>query len=340
MKTHTLIAGTALLGMAIGFIAGNMRADRGAAARNETAEVSPRTKSTKRGDGPAGSAGKGGDLASEFPKASAYQKMSAADALLMVKAKSDSWDGRDPLEMARKNYEYQLMVSKLPLSELEELIMLSKEAGLPVSRTRQVFGAYVARDLNKAMAWAATQPDADSWKGSAVGALAASDPERAQEMYQEVILKGPSSPYGSADGGFWLAGSIAKQGTVAFFQFLDSVPSGGAGNYISNSARLLPKEDLPGFMAELEKRVKDGKLDQATVSRTLQTLAFTDPELTRSIIGKMEPGLDRSKRELGFAERWSNRAIRPRPWNSRKVPWPSSPARRRNSSSASRRTCS
>ena len=301
MKTPTLIAGTAVIGIAIGFVAGNTRGERAAAPRNEVAENSPRMKSSRRAEGLAGSAGKGDGVTSGSIKGREYSKMSAAEALVMVKANGESWGGGDPLEMARRNYEFQLMLSKLPLGELEELIALSQESGVQSYRARQIFGVYAARNLEKAMAWAATQPDADSWKSSAVAALAANDPGRAMEMYQDVILNGTANSYGGAmDGGYGLAGSFAKQGTTAFLQFIDSIPSGGADNYISNSMRNLPKEDLPGFMAELEKRVKEGKFDQALMGRTLQSLASTDPELARSLIGKMEEGPERAKREMGF----------------------------------------
>jgi len=303
MKTPTLIAGTAVIGIAIGFVAGNMRGERAAVPRNDTAENSPRMKSSRRADGPAaGSASKGEGAASGLTKGREFSKMSAAEALVMVKANSETWGGGDPVEMALKNYEFQLMLSKLPLGELEKLITLSQGPGVQGFRARHIFGAYASRNLEKAMAWAATQPDPDSWKSTAVSALAANDPGRAMEMYHDVILNGTSSPYlGSMDGGYALSVSLAKQGTKEFLQFIDSIPSTGADNYISNSLRNLPKEDLPEFMTELEKRVKEGSMEQGILNRSLQSLATTDPELAWSIIGKMEEGAERAKREMGFA---------------------------------------
>lgn len=296
MKTPPiLIAGATLIGITIGFIAGSSREERGAIARDDTPAVSSRMMSNRRADERrAGSA----DVVSGIIKGRDFSTMSAADALVLVKANTDYFlGGGDPVEMARKNYEYQLMLSKLPLAELEQLITLSQDSGVKYYLARQMFGVYAARNLNKAMAWAATQPNADSWKESAVGALAAHDPERAMKLHQDIILNG-----GGMNGGYELANSFAKQGKTALLEFIDSLPSSGAGNIVSLSMRSLPKEDLPGFLAELENRVKEGKIDQWAINSAMQNLSASDPELARSLIDKMDVGPERAKRELAFAD--------------------------------------
>jgi hypothetical protein len=300
-----LIAGTALIGIGIGFVAGSAGSEKGETARGEVAEISSgRTKSSRRTEGSgggAGGSGKGEGLGFGSGKKD-YSKMSAADALVMVKANADYVWGGDPLESARKNYEYQLLLSKLPAKVLEEVMEQSKVDGVPVYRIRQIFGTYASRDLNKAMAWAESQPDAESWKGAAISAVSAKDPARAMEMYQESLMEGGSAtgPY-SYEGPYSIAGSFAKQGKAALLQFLDSMPSNGAGNYVSNALRSLPKEDLPGFIEELDLRVKAGKLDDWAMNNALQNLATTDPAAARELLGKMEDGPAKAKRELSIA---------------------------------------
>ena len=305
MKTPTLVAGTALIGIAIGFVVGNMAAGPGRQEKEEMAENSSRTKSSRwTGGGAVGSAtNKADSVASGFGNGREYGRMSANDALEIVKANADLGWGGDPLDVARKNYEYQLMLSKLPLSEMEGLMAMSKEAGVPTYRVRMIFNAYASRNLDKAMAWADAQPDADSWKSVAISATAARDPGRAMEMFQDALLGGNASTFGGnmMEGAYSLAGNAARQGKAALLQFLDSVPSSGAGNYVSNALRSLPKEDVPGFLEELDKRVKDGKIEQWTMANVLQNLASTDPALARSLIDKMEPGPERAKREISFA---------------------------------------
>lgn len=302
MKNPSWIAGTALIGIAIGFIAGSTRAERGTPSREEAA-VSRRSGSTRRADVSARNPVKGESLASGSFKGREISGMSAAEVLALVKANSEINWGGDPLEAARKNYEYQLMLSKLPLAVLEEVMELSQESGIPGYRTRQIFSAYASRDLQKAMAWASTRPDAETWRGAAISATAANDPARAMEMFQEGILDGNYGTSGGnvMEGGYSLAGAFAKQGKDALLRFLDAMPSSGAGNLISNSVRNLPKEDLPAFMEEIEKRVKEGKVEQWTMSNLLQNLALTDPKLARSWIEKMEAGPERAKREISFA---------------------------------------
>ncbi|MEO5914900.1 MAG: hypothetical protein ABIS50_11750 [Luteolibacter sp.] len=305
MKTPTLVAGTVLIGIAIGFVVGNMAAGPGRSAQEDAAENSSRTKSSRwTGGGAAGrSTNKAESVASGFGNGREYVRMSASDALAIVKANLDPRVNGGLLDAARNNYEFQLMLSKLPLSEMESLMAISKEEGVPTYRIRVIFNAYASRDLDKAMAWADAQPDADSWKSVAISAAVARDPGRAMEMYQDALLGGRISSFGgdSMDGAYSLASNAAKQGKVALLQFLDSVPSSGAGGYMSSLLRNLPKEDMPGFLEELDKRVKDGKMEQWTMTTMLQTLASNDPALARSLIDKMPSGPERASREISFA---------------------------------------
>jgi hypothetical protein len=305
MKTPTLVAGTALIGIAIGFVAGNMAAGSKRPGPEEAEEILSRTKSSRwTGGGAAGSAtGKPNSVASGFGNGREYGKMSANDALAIVRANLDPRRYGDLLDAARNNYEFQLMLSKLPLSEMESLMTISNKAGVPNHRIRVIFNTYASRDLDKAMAWADAQPDAGSWKNVAISANAARDPARAMEMYQDALLAGNISSFGGdmMDGVYSLGSNAAKQGKVALLQFLDSVPSTGAGGYVGSLLRNLPKEDMPGFLEELDKRVKDGKMEQWTMTNLLQNLASDDPALARSLIDKMPSGPERASREISFA---------------------------------------
>lgn len=305
MKTSALVAGTALIGIAIGFVVGNVAAGPGRSGKDGAAENSSRTKSSRwTGGGTAGSpTNKADSVASGFGNGREFGRMSANDALAIVKANLDPRRNGDLLDAARNNYEFQLMLSKLPLSEMESLMAISMEEGVPTHRIRVIFNAYASRDLDKAMAWADAQPDADSWKSVAISATATRDPDRAMAMYQDALLRGRISSFGGdmMDGAYSLASNAAKQGKLALLQFLDSVPSSGAGGYISSLLRQLPKEDMTGFLEELEKRVKDGKMEQWTMTSVLQNLASNDPALARSLIDKMPSGPERASREISFA---------------------------------------
>lgn len=306
MKTPTLVAGTALIGIVIGFVVGKMAAGPGGSGQEGVAENSVRKKSSRWiGGGAATSAiNKADSVASGFGNGREYGTMSANDALPIVKANLDPRRYGDLLDAARNNYEFQLMLSKLPLSEMESLMALSKEAGVPPHRIRVIFNSYAGRDLDRAMAWADAQPNADVWKSVAISAAVARDPGRAMEMYRDALLEGRISSFGGdmMDGAYSLAGDAAKRGKAALLQFLDSEPSSsGAGGYVCSLLRNLPKEDIPGFLEELNQRVKDGKMEAWTMSSVLQNLASDDPALARSLIEKMPSGPERANREISFA---------------------------------------
>jgi hypothetical protein len=303
MKTPMVALGTALLGIAVGFVAGNSNSSH-PESRAALDDAAPRTSSARRASGTQESGKAAEGITAGVLKGRDFTKLSAVEAFALVKADSEAgWGGGDPLESARKNYEFQLLLSKLPINVMEQVLKLSKEAGGPNYRGRQIFAAYAARDLEKALNWASTQPDADSWKNTAIGATAAHDPARAEEMFQEAMLKGGFNQFsgGSMEAGFNLASNYAKQGKDALLKFIDSVPSSSVSNLISNSARNLPKEDLPAFIDEVAQRVKDGKVDEWSLGGLLQNLASTDPALAMSWIAKMEPGPQRTAREVSVA---------------------------------------
>lgn len=303
MKTPMMAVGTAVFGIAIGYLAGHATGTSG--TRQQDQDEGPvRTSSTRRSEAAQGASARKTDaIAAGLIKGREANKMTAAEAMEMVKANNIFAWNDDPLEAARKSYEFQLMLSKLPISVLEDVIKLSQESGIPSYRTRQIFSAYAARDLEKATAWAAGQPNPDSWKGAIINAIAVQDPGRATEMFQDGILKSGYSGYGGPmnEASYSLATSYAKQGKTALLQFIDSLPSNAVSNMLSNSIRSLPKEDLPGMLDEIAKRAKDGKVEQWTVSNILQNLANTDSAMARSWVDKMEPGQEQTRLQWSLA---------------------------------------
>jgi hypothetical protein len=304
MKTPILPLGTAVLGAAIGFIIGNLP-DRSVSpdqAREETREAPRRPGKAGRLTAGRKSESPTEAVLSAMLKGRAPGELSAEEAfnLMQPNLSMDFWGG-DPLEMARRNYEFQLLLNKLPLPVLEQVMELSRESGTPGYRLQQVFGAYAIRDWEKAMAWAEKQPDATSWKNNAIAKMALTDPTRASELYQQGMLEGTSS-MNTWEVGMSLGSAYAKQGKAAYLAFIDSLPSGSASNVLSNSIRNLPKEDLPAVMKEMEQRVADGKIEEWTLRNLISNLAATDPQAANAWIEGMEAGENRSKIEMSLAE--------------------------------------
>ncbi|MEO8616409.1 MAG: hypothetical protein ABI600_14790 [Luteolibacter sp.] len=299
MKLPIVAVEIAVLGIAIGFIAGKTTADRA----NSHGDEAPRTISARRAAGTLDS-GKAAYALTSVPIGVDISKLTAADVLKLVKANSENRWGDGKLEMMRKHYEFELMLSKLPLPMIEEVLKLSRESGISANNAYPIFSAYAARDLQKAMAWASAQPDAETWKLAAVNASARLYPIQALEMYQQSVLSGSckdSNAYGMG-AGMALGNQYAEQGKAALLQFLDTVPSASVSNLLSFSIEGLPKQDLPGFLDEIEQRVKDGKIDERSVSRLMQRLAAIDPQLAESRIAKMEPGLQKTSLQVSLAE--------------------------------------
>lgn len=302
MKTPVLILITAVLGIAIGFTVG-----KGGSSNNHDAPLSDqadpvtRKSQASRGSSDRKAASTSEGILAGVLKGREISQLSADDALKLLAPRiSMDWNG-DPLEMARNNYELQLLLSKLPASVLEQVIELSRKSDTPGFRVQQLFSAYATRDWQKAMDWAERQPDAARWKSAAIGKLAASDPARAAELYQDGRMNGTLGRSATWESGYNIANAYAKQGLQPFLSFLDTLPSGDVSNLLANSSRNLPKADIAAFLQEVGRRTADGSLDKWAMNNLVSNLAQTNPDEARKWIDSQEAGETRSKLELSLA---------------------------------------
>lgn len=301
MKTPALTLITAVLGLAIGFTVGKGGGGSHEASPTDQADSVTRKTQSSRGssDRKTGSASEG--ILAGVLKGREISQLSAEDALkLLAPRMSMDWNG-DPLEMARNNYELQLLLSKLPASVMEQVIELSRKSETPGFRVQQLFGAYAARDWQKAMDWASRQPDAATWKSAAISKLAISDPGRAAELYQDGRMNGTLSRNATWESGYNIGNAYAKQGLQPFLSFLDTLPSGDISSLLGNSARNLPKADIPALLQEVGRRTAEGSLDKWTMTNLVSNLSQTNPEEAKKWIASQETGETRSKLELTLA---------------------------------------
>jgi hypothetical protein len=138
MKVSLVAGGLTLVGIVIGFVGGNFAARRGA---DLSARSSPpvRTVSERR----AAAVG-GKDLLSEGTSRNSagdreMSGLSATDAFALVEALDAIDEDIEPLEKARKAYECEMMLERLPLSLLEQLIVLSQKSDLSKEVTSHLF---------------------------------------------------------------------------------------------------------------------------------------------------------------------------------------------------------
>ncbi|RYD20968.1 MAG: hypothetical protein EOP88_13110 [Verrucomicrobiaceae bacterium] len=307
MKAPLLPIATAVLGIAVGFIGGK---SGGAGGAGDTAskDGQEQNESGKR-QGSSRGAGSGGQrsdssadaVLSNLLKGRAASEITAEEAYqLMLPQLNMDWNA-DPLQSARMNYQFQLLMSKLPLPVLEEVLVLSRDGkSVPPYRASMLFGAYATRNWEKAMAWAETQPDAPVLRSAALSRLATTDPARAAELYQKDLMSGESRS-GMWDTSYTLGSAYAKQGQAEFFKFIDGLPSGSVSNLLSNAARNLPKEDIPAFLAEMQKRSAEGKVESWTMNNLMSNMATTHPEEARKWLDSLEPGTKRAEAELSLA---------------------------------------
>lgn len=313
MKAPLLPLATAVLGIAVGFIGGKVGGAGGDAAAGDGAAErrnGPNTRQgSSRGTGSGGGAGgqrsdSSADVVlSNFLKGQSVSEISAEEAFALLKPQMNMDWNADPLEAARLNYQYQLLASKLPLKVMEGVLTLARESGVQGYRANQLFGAYAARDWEKAMVWAETQPDSATLRGAAISRLALNDPVRAAELYQDLLMTGETRS--AWDTSYTVASNYAKLGQKEFFKFLDSLPSGSVSSLVSNGARTLPKEDVPAFLKEIQLRTEQGKIESWTMNNLISNMAGAHSQEVWKWLDTMEPGGKRAELELSLASNLS-----------------------------------
>jgi hypothetical protein len=296
MKTQLLIVSGAVLGMAVGFVAGRIGSEDGPVARGKT---SPRPPSRAAAGGPRVDAF-GESAMAALLKGRSVNGISAEEAYKLIAPYLSNGFPTDPLGRARVEYQYQLLAERLPPAVLQEMLVMGLEKGVPLQRLSPLFGAYAERDWDRAMAWAEKQPDAAKWRIGAVQRLSMIDPDRANGLYQEELLNGLGQG-ASMDIRNNLAAAHLKQGPEAFFRFLDSLPSNSALGLTSVMIRQLPPEELPAFIEEFKRREASVPMYDWEVNNLMMNIAAIRPELAREWLDTLGPEKERVDYEFNMA---------------------------------------
>lgn len=301
MKPIGMLAAAAVLGIAIGYGIGRTSSSRGDEAVGNEAKVestSTRQRDRTRSERSAVSSD---DPLSGLLRGRSVQSLTTQDIAALLEENSNRDRNEDPVAAARRNYQIQLLLSKIPTEKLAELSqeMLTAD-GRRSNQGYQVFNAWARRDWRSALEWAESDPKGSQWVGSAISALAATDPGMAEELLQKRLLSGEMTDGRGFGAMYTVAQSKARLGKDAFLAFLEGLPSQQQSSMIANSVRDLPEGDLAGFLDELYQRKSAGGANNWSFSNVLNELMRVDPVKAKAWVDQMEPGTERTNIEMGM----------------------------------------
>ncbi|HVJ47282.1 MAG TPA: hypothetical protein VM511_12895, partial [Luteolibacter sp.] len=300
MKPIAWMAATAAMGIAVGFLVGRNTRSSGEAAGS--GEKSPSvTRPAASGGGQRDRQGRtssGGDeLLGRFINGRAVQSLSATDVTEIIRANVNTDPNEDPLTAARRNFQLQLLLSKLPVAMLGEVTQqVMEDAKLRGSEGYKIFGVWANRDWKAALEWADANPEGSRWAGQALSALAANDPGLASQLLSERILSGKTNDSYMLTYGVGRA--HAKLGADSLMEFVENLPASQQSNVLMNSVRDIPEGELLGMVERLyQQKGRDGMQDYAFTNMFSQ-LIKTNPEQARQWLDQMPAGEEKSKLEL------------------------------------------
>jgi len=301
MKPIGMLAATAVLGIAIGYGLGRGGSSEGKSSAGK--DVSAESTASRQRDRtrPERSASSSDDALSSLLKGRSIQSLSARDIADLFEQQNTRDRNEDPVATARRNYQIQLLLSKLPKEMLAELSqeMLTSD-GKRSNQGYTVFNAWARRDWKEALQWAESDPKGSQWVGAAISALALTDPGMAEDMLKERMLSGEISDGRGYNAMYTVAQAKARLGKDAFLQFIEGLPAQQQSNMISSAARDLPEGDLVAFLDELYQRKAGKNMNSWSYNNVLNELMRVDPAKAEAWIDKMEPGTERNNIEVGM----------------------------------------
>lgn len=301
MKPIGMLAASAVLGLAIGYGIG--RAGWSGSSPSGGKEVQSEFSPSRQRDRnrPERSAASSEEALSSLLKGRSIQSLSVQDIADLFEQQTNRDRNEDPVATARRNYQIQLLLSKLPTEMLAELSqkMLTTD-GKRSNQGYTVFNAWARRDWKEALQWAESDPKGSQWVGAAISALAVTDPGMAEDMLKKRMLNGEISDGRGYNAMYTVAQAKARMGKDAFLQFIDGLPAQQQSSMISSASRDLPEGELVAFLDELYQRKAGKNMDSWSYNNVLSELMRVDPAKAKAWIDKMEPGTERNNIEVGM----------------------------------------
>jgi hypothetical protein len=299
MKSIPWMAAIAAMGIAIGFLIGRNTHESSAAEQAESR--APRKRSAEASGGQRDRNGRiqsdGEELLNRFTRGKSVQSLSAADVTEIIRANVNTDPNEDPLAAAKRNFQLQLLLSKLPVGTLGEVTrQVMGDDKLRTAEGYKIFGVWANRDWKAAFEWAEAEPKGNRWAGQALSVLAATDPGLATQLMSERMLSW------KGNDGFSLSYGIgrahARMGTDALMQFVEGLPVSEQSNVLINSVRDLPEGELLAMVERLhEKKGRDGMQDYV-FNNAFSELVKSNPEKARAWLDTFPPGEEKATMEL------------------------------------------
>ncbi|RYD21234.1 MAG: hypothetical protein EOP88_12090 [Verrucomicrobiaceae bacterium] len=239
-------------------------------------------------------------LLSSLLKGKSPSDLTTEEALGILSAVMDKPAGGDSVEQAKMDYQFQLLMAKLPLPVVEEMLTAAREKGVLVDKVHRLFAAYARRDPDKAMAWANGQTDGPRLRAIVIRGLSQEDPGQAALIYQKELLASTTRK-SDWEAGESIARSYARHGHAALLDYLDTLPSGFASSFLPTAIQELPEGDVAAFLGELEKRTAAKNWQGWHMTELLGRLSVSHPLETARFLERMEPGKDRANTRYSLA---------------------------------------
>ena len=299
IRNPWLPACACLVSLGAGYLAGSTRET--AAGAGETA-VETSARQPNRPTPRARHAGDRPDdpLLASLLKGRPVQELSGEELVKIIADLSKYDSAQDPVTRARRTYQLQLLLAKVPFSRLEQAAeaLATDPAAKRGGSLNSIVSALAAKDPHRALEWAKGQPNPSQLIAGVLTQMARDNPPEAADLLRAGLIEGTFKNHESWQAVYGIGSAMAKLGKGPLLEFLDGLPMNQQGNLVANTLRELPENERLEMLDEIYQRSKDGRYQEWSFTNCFNQMASVDPERASQWIDRMEPGKERAGLEL------------------------------------------
>lgn len=322
MKRESIyLASACVVCIAIGYFARGAGGDSPGDDQTEQEVSSPESPNFRPRDRSAG-ASNSDELLSNLLNGRSVKDLDS-DELINLIAKLSKYDPlQDPVSRARQNYQLQLLLSRMSVTQLEQAVAMVSQK--PENKRSEWYGlvqAYTAKDPSRAIEWAKTQPNASAVYSMVLMNMAKDNPGEASDLFHQAMLDGAIKRNDGWSAIHSIGAGMASLGADALFDFVDRLPSQQQSSVLGNVSKSLPESERLKMLEISYERSVDAGGQNSDFDSIFGQIASLDADVAESWLEKMEPGRDKANLELTRAsnvlqggdrekaEEWMKRAI-------------------------------
>ncbi|MGJ8633069.1 MAG: hypothetical protein ACSHX7_04050 [Luteolibacter sp.] len=203
----------------------------------------------------------------------------------------------DPLTRAKRSYQLQLLLEKIPADQLEKIATSMKNETDRDARAglNSIVSAMASKDSFRALDWVSRQENSSNLFSTVISRIAENDPTTAANLFREGLVNGQITNYRIWSASQSISRAMAKLGSESLIAFADSLPQRKQSNTLYSAIQALPDEEIFKTIDTLYTRSKEeGNFDTDKFEHVFSSMASGNFEKAEEWLEKLPEGEEKA----------------------------------------------